>query len=154
MLSNMSTKTNTPSVPFVDQYLSALLNQAAQLITVDFHAVVKRRGLSLVEWRVLASLYEHDEVSIGQLAQLTLQKQPTLTRLLDRIERMGHIERFSNGGDRRITLVRNTALGRELVAGLIEDAKAHEARMLAPFGAERTEALKAALRSLIALYRG
>ncbi len=80
MLSNMSTKTNTPSVPFVDQYLSALLNQAAQLITVDFHAVVKRRGLSLVEWRVLASLYEHDEVSIGQLAQLTLQKQPTLSQ--------------------------------------------------------------------------
>ena len=70
---------------FVDSYLAALLAQASQLISSEFHEVVRRHGLSVSEWRVLASLAGSDGISIGQLAQLALQKQPTMTRMLSTI---------------------------------------------------------------------
>ena len=43
-------------LPFVDDYLPALLGQASHLIQSEFHRVVKAKGLSVAEWRVLASL--------------------------------------------------------------------------------------------------
>ena len=51
---------NGEDVRFVDGYLAALLAQASQLISSEFHEVVRRHGLSVSEWRVLASLEGSD----------------------------------------------------------------------------------------------
>src|SRR5688500_17992499 len=131
---------------FVDDYLAALLGQASQLISSEFHEVVRQRGLSVAEWRVLASLADGPPVSIGRLAQLTLAKQPTVTRLADRMESKGHVQRSAHDSDRRITLVEITPAGRETVAELIEQAREHEQRVLEPFGLARAETLKTTLR--------
>ena len=69
---------------FVDDYLPALLAQASQLISSEFHEVARQHGFSVSEWRVMASLAGGVPISIGQLAQVTVTKQPTVTRLLDR----------------------------------------------------------------------
>src|SRR5689334_4867345 len=53
---------------FVDHYLAALLAQASHLISSEFHAVVRAHGLSVSEWRVLASLAGGEPIPIGQLA--------------------------------------------------------------------------------------
>ena len=106
---------------FVDDYLPALLAQASQLISSEFHVVVRQHGFSVSEWRVLASLAGGKPISIGQLAQTTVTKQPTVTRLLDRMEARGQVERLPHKSDRRITLVRITPEGTrkgELLMGL------------------------------------
>jgi DNA-binding MarR family transcriptional regulator len=138
---------------FVDSYLAALLAQASQLISSEFHEVVGRHGLSVSEWRVLASLDGSDGISIGRLAQLALLKQPTMTRMLDRMEARGEVARFAHDGDRRVTLVRITAAGHRMVSRLIALAREHEARVMEPFGAKRAEDLKATLRRIIELHR-
>ena len=79
---------------FVDNYLPALLAQASQLISSEFHEVARQEGFSVSEWRVMASLAGGDAVSIGRLAQITVTKQPTVTRLLDRMETQGQVERI------------------------------------------------------------
>jgi hypothetical protein len=56
-------------LPFVDDYLPALLAQAHFLIAREFHAIVRTRGFTVSEWRVLASLAGSGPVSIGRLAQ-------------------------------------------------------------------------------------
>jgi DNA-binding MarR family transcriptional regulator len=76
-------------------------------------------------------------------------KQPTVTRLLDRMEADGHVRRVPHEGDRRITLVTITARGQALVHKLVPLAREHEARVLAPFGARRANALKETLVQLI-----
>ena len=138
--------------PFVDDYLPALLALASQLISSEFHAVARSHGFSVSEWRVLASLAGFDAVSTGQLAQISLMKQPTLTRLLDRMVRDGHVERLDHGGDRRVTLVRITPAGGRTVAKLMDLAREHERRVLEPFGLKRAQALKATLRGMIELH--
>lgn len=140
-------------LPFVDDYLAALLAQASQLISGEFHEVVRSAGFSVAEWRVLATLASKPGLSIGGLAQITLAKQPTVTRLLDRMETKGYVERYAHGTDRRVTMVRITDAGRTIVSGLIGQAREHEQRVLQPFGLKRAESLKLMLRRIIELHR-
>jgi len=134
---------------FVDQYLPALLAQASQLISAEFHEVARQQGFSVSEWRVMASLAGSEPISIGQLAQVTVTKQPTVTRLLDRMESRGQVERLPHESDRRITLVRITDQGLKAVENLMELAREHEQRVLKPFGLRRAEELKNTLRQMI-----
>ncbi len=139
--------------PFVDNYLAALLAQASHLISTEFHAVVRRQGLAISEWRVLATLADAPPMSIGRLARIALAKQPTVTRLLDRMQEKGHVRRSAHGTDRRVTLVGITPAGRRLVDRLIVLAREHEDHVLAPFGLARAAALKTTLRRIIDLHK-
>jgi DNA-binding MarR family transcriptional regulator len=135
---------------FVDDYLPALLAQAAQLMAAEFNAIVDAHGLSGLEWRILATLAGSGPLTVGSLAQKSVSKQPTVTRLLDRMEQLGHVERLADRSDRRITLVRMTRSGNRMMSALIREARDHEAAVLAPLGANRSQLLKDVLRRLIA----
>jgi DNA-binding MarR family transcriptional regulator len=145
------TAANAPAEaqPFVDDYLPALLGQAAQLIQGEFHRVVREHGFMVSEWRVLATLADGVEMTTGRLAEVSLTKGPTATRLLDRMEARGQVERLPDAADRRITRVRITPEGQRTVSALIALAREHENRVLAPFGLQQAEALKTTLRGLI-----
>lgn len=145
--------TGPDAPPFVDTYLAALLAQASELISAEFHAVVREHGFSVSEWRVLATLSDGQALSIGRVAEITMSKQPTTTRLLDRMEARGQVQRLPHEEDRRVTLVRITPDGRRTVSRLIELAREHERRVLEPFGLRQAEDLKAALRRIIELHR-
>lgn len=139
---------------FVDDYLPALLARASELISSEFHVVARKQGFSVTEWRVMATLAGGTPMSIGQLAQVTVTKQPTVTRLLDRMESIGHVQRLPHDSDRRITLVRITDSGVHKVEHLMALAREHEARLMQPFGLQRSEELKNTLRQMIALHDG
>jgi DNA-binding MarR family transcriptional regulator len=147
-----STPLTEAELPFVDDYLPALLAQASYLISTEFHVVVQQHGFSVSEWRVVATLAGARAVSIGRLAQISISKQPTVTRLLDRMEAKGQIERLPHDSDRRVTLVRITRSGARTVAKLMELAREHERRVLEPFGLARAEELKHTLRRMIELH--
>ena len=139
---------------FVDGYLSALLNQAGHLIAAEFHAVAREAGVPVAEWRILASLVGGGEVPVGKLAAWVLAPQPTVTRQLQRMEKKGLVERIAHESDRRLALVRIAPAGEALAASLVQRARAHERRVLAPFGAERAALLKQMLRELIEQHSG
>lgn len=142
----------TNSARFVDDYLPALLAQASRLISGEFHLVVNANGFTVSEWRVLAALAGNEPTSIGHIAEITTIKQSTVSRLLDRMEVAGHVERLNKDGDRRITLVAITPAGSRMVSRLIPLAREHEQRVLEPFGLQRAEELKSTLRSIIELH--
>ena len=144
---------SAPSMPFVEDYLPALMAQAHALMAHEFHEIVRSRGFTVSEWRILASLAGSGPVPIGLLAQFVVMKQPTVTRVLDRQEARGEIRRIAHKTDRRITLVSITPKGTRLVAELIELAREHEQRVLQPLGREHAATLKAALRQIIALHK-
>ncbi len=141
------------TVHFVDDYLPALLAQASHLISGEFHRIAKSKGFTVSEWRVLATLAGNEPMSIGRLAELSVSKQPTVTRLLDRMEARGQVRRLPHDSDRRVTLVQITPAGTKLVAGLIKLAREHERRVLEPFGLQRAADLKATLKRMIALHQ-
>ncbi|RDV00925.1 MarR family winged helix-turn-helix transcriptional regulator [Trinickia dinghuensis] len=143
----------TKTKAFVDNYLPALLGQAWHLVSTEFHQIVEQHGLSVLEWRVLSTLASNGPVTISALAQMTVSKQPTVTRLLVRLEAQGFVERATSADDRRYTQVKATRKGRGLVTGLIAQAEEHERAILAPFDAREIDSLKNILRALIERHR-
>lgn len=138
---------------FVDDYLAYLLARASHLISSEFHAVVEASGLSLLEWRVMASLSGKDSLSISELADIVLAKQPTVTKLVGRMQEAGWLQRCDAEHDRRQSLVSLTPVGRRKISGLLRQAHRHEARVMADFGPQEATQLKAMLQRLIALHR-
>jgi DNA-binding MarR family transcriptional regulator len=134
---------------FVEDYLSYLLAQASHVVYKEFDAQVRAVGLSPLEWRVLATLSDGDGLTIGELATRVLAKQPTLTRLIQRLVMAGFVRRADDGADLRRTLVFETAQGRRIVDDLLVQAKIHEAEILRAFGARNARALKNMLRAVI-----
>ncbi|WMD18388.1 MarR family winged helix-turn-helix transcriptional regulator [Achromobacter seleniivolatilans] len=126
---------------FVDGYLAYLLAQASQRISAEFHLQVKAAGLSVTEWRVLASLEGSPGETIGTLAVLAITKQPTLSKVVQRMEADGLVARTGVRADRRQTRVCITAKGTHLIAALCEQALQHQKAVLAPFGEEKAALL-------------
>ena len=139
-----------PSQRFIDGYLSYLLARASQAVYKEFEHTVNAAGLSSLEWRVLATLSDADGMSIGDLAREVLAKQPTLTKLVQRMAEAGWVSANGDRDDGRRTLVQATRKGRAAVARLIEAARAHEAETLASFSRAEVDTLKKILRTLIA----
>ena len=137
-----------PAAPdaFVDGYLPYLLARASHLVSGEFHRQVEAAGLSVPEWRVLATLADRPDCTIGALADITLTKQPTLTKLIDRMAADGLVTRRNGALDRRHALVSITA------RGLLDRAAAHEQQVLDDFGVAQGNQLKDTLRRLIALH--
>ena len=135
--------------PFTGDYLLYLLAQASAAASNDFHADIAALGVSVPKWRILASLHPFGRMTIGQLAKECLQKQPTLTRIVDRLEQDGLVRRSPSLSDRREVQVSLTDKGRELSTGLVDRARHHEAAILHDYGPEEIEILKETLRVLI-----
>src|SRR5258708_1212405 len=134
---------------FIDDYLSYLLSRASHLVSRQFHAQLKPRGMPVPVWRVLSSLSDGDGLPVTELAKITLFKQPTLTKVIDRMSKQGPVKRHASEGDRRKVLIFITDKGRSLIADLLVRAKEHERDVLAGHSEAEVERLKAALHVLI-----
>lgn len=139
---------------FVDGYLPYLLARASHLVSARHHARLAARGVPVPVWRVLATLFDGEPVTVGELARRCLLKQPTLTKLLDRMERDGLVRRVPVAGDRRKVGVEITAAGRARAEPLVEEARACEAGVLAALSPLEARALEGALRRLLRRLEG
>lgn len=135
---------------FVDGYLGYLLGQANHAVYKDFDQHVRAAGLSSIEWRVLATLHDSEPLTISQLAHEVLSKQPTVTKLVQRMCEQGWLRLEADPADQRRTLVAVTAMGRRLVRPLVEQARAYEADALRALAAGEKSALKNLLAKLAA----
>ena len=136
---------------FAHRYLGYLLGQAHHALYKDFDAKVRAAGLSSIEWRVLATLHDSEPLTISQLAQEVLSKQPTVTKLVQRMCEQGWLRLLADPLDQRRTLVTTTAAGRKLVLPLVEKAAAHEAAVLRSMPSRDKTALKKLLSQLAGL---
>ena len=134
---------------FIDDYLLYLLARASAGISALFHARLKCHGLQVPEWRVLASLSDGDGMTIGELATLALQRQPTMTKIIDRMADAGLVERRPDDSDRRKVRIFISVDGRRRVDAALADAKAHEREVLAEYSPAEAAQMKSMLRTLL-----
>jgi MarR family transcriptional repressor of emrRAB len=105
-------------------------------------------GLTASEINALAILADGRGRTISELGAAAGSRPTTLTSVLDRLERRGHITRGSRPGDRRVVVVELTRSGR-LAADTIRQTLAEvEARALDGLPAEAVAAFHTVLRAL------
>lgn len=135
---------------FIEDYLLYLMARASHLISSEFHQELKRRHIAVPVWRVLASLVGNPRgETVTRLAEMCLQQQPTMTKLLDRMVRDGLVRRAQDSKDRRVVRVELTAEGERQANEMVRLAQAHEAEVLARYPEAEALALKALFRSML-----
>lgn len=107
----------------------ALVKAATRLVD-EFSAIVKPVDLSLSQYNVLRILRGAgpEGATCGQVVGRLIQRDPDVTRLLDRLERRGLIRRDRDSADRRIVRSHITAAGLELLASLDDPVNELHAR--------------------------
>ena len=133
---------------FVDGYLGYLLGQANHALYKEFDGHVRAAGLTSIEWRVLATLHDGEPLTISQLADEVLSKQPTVTKLVQRMGEQGWLSLQDDPADQRRTLVAVTPAGKRLVKPLVAQARQHESRALRSLAAVDRAALRHLLQKL------
>jgi DNA-binding MarR family transcriptional regulator len=109
-------------------------------------------GLSLPQYQLLESLRAADELSVGLLAEAAGIAAPTATRMLDGLERDGHVTRRHSEADRRAVLVSLTPSGRAAVDAAHEQVSAWRRRVfesLEPAEREQAAALLSRLTTAL-----
>lgn len=155
-----------PSAPqpsdgrFVGSYLGYLLGQASHAVYRDFENAIAAQGLTHIAWRVLAVLHDaalapgaaerQGGLPLGQLAHDVLAKQPTVTKLAQRMADDGLVTLLTDPADQRRTLVAASAEGLRIAAALIEQARAQESTLLSRWSASEADTLKRHLHKLSA----
>jgi DNA-binding MarR family transcriptional regulator len=140
---------NPKSERFVDDYLLYLLARGSHAVSAEFHAKLRKEGISVPVWRVLATLSGSAGETVTGLAEACLLQQPTMTKLLDRMVRDGIVKRMPDVRDRRVVRIQMLPRGEQMVKDLLVAAKAHEAEVLARFPAIDQTHLKQLLRAMM-----
>lgn len=140
---------NPEAIRFVDDYLLYLMARASHTISSEFHEQLRRRGISVPVWRVLACLVGSGGETVTGLAEGCLLQQPTMTKLLDRMVRDGLVRRTQDSRDRRVVRVALTPRGEAMAVELTQAAKQHEAEVLGRHPEAEALAIKNLLRAIL-----
>ncbi len=98
----------------LDSSLGFLMTRAARGMKRVLDAKLAKHNLTSTQYIVLARLWAGDGISISELCDRLSLDNPTLTGIVDRMERDGSLERRRDGDDRRVVNVYLTEKGRNL----------------------------------------
>jgi len=84
-------------------------------ITEAFGQRLQGSGITRIQWIALYYIQDHEKISQRQLAHLMNISDSSAGRLLDRLQRDGHVRRVPSKKDRRVTLIELTEEGKEVI---------------------------------------
>lgn len=127
-----------------------LLNNAARLSARRLSNKLAGYNVTPPQWGVLVALWEQDGLSLSELAKRSFFDGPTMTGIVDRLEKANLVERRRDSNDRRVISVYLTDEGRELQAQLptLSDEANEEA--MVGLSATEIDAFVETLRRIIA----
>jgi MarR family transcriptional regulator for hemolysin len=99
----------------LDRDLGFLLHDVARLMRKRFEQNARDLGLTRAQGQVLVHLADNEGIHQGALAEKLGVEPITLTRILDRLEEAGLIERLLYRQDRRVRLLRLTPAAHPLI---------------------------------------
>ena len=139
--------------PFTSPQHEALLNvvRTASALNNAMEELLRPYGISGTQYNVLRILRgaEPDGLCRNELRDRMLTRMPDVTRLLDRMEEAGLVERARSAEDRRLVSTRITEAGRRLVDSLDAPVSAFHQRRLGHL----TDAQLRSLSELLSLAR-
>ncbi len=129
--------------------LGFLIHDAARLMRKRFEMRASGLGLSAAQWRLLVRVAKEEGVAQARLAELLEIEPISVSRLIDRMQEGGWIERRTDATDRRVRTIYPTAKAREAYAHIKSLAGEVYEEALAGMSMEARLALVAGLSTVI-----
>lgn len=130
-------------VTFIIHRINARLAQAA-------NPVFRRHHLDLYSSRILVALHERGELTVGELVELMVLPQSTISHQLRRLESSGLIRRRRKASDNRSVSVTLSLKGKPVARECNELSRAIYGAMVATLSPAELTALRGLLRRIYA----
>lgn len=93
-----------------------LNGKVSMAIKRKLHRDFKKAGLEFTpeQWAILFCLWNKDGVTQQELCNATFKDKPSVTRLIDNLEKQNFVVRVAHSNDRRTNLIYLTKSGREM----------------------------------------
>lgn len=114
----------------------------AQQMTEFIAQIYEKFGLTKMEWRVLATIGYHGEISAREICKFTHLEKMQVSRAINKLIQSELLTQKISSEDRRKSLLSLTAKGDELYQKIIPLVKAQEQRLLEGLTAQECEQLK------------
>lgn len=112
------------------------LQRTADQLQRRLSDMLKPRGLSPTQYNALRILRGAGDGgrACSEIAERMINRDPDITRLVDRLERRGLVARSREGRDRRVIITRITAAGLDLLRGLDRPIEEFNRKLLGHLG--------------------
>lgn len=123
---------------------SVINSVAATAVQRRLQRHFREAGLEITveQWSVLYHLWKEDSLSQQELCNKTHRDKPSITRLVDNLEKQGLVERKASEGDRRVNRICLTNSARKLQDTTIDLANKTMAEALEDVSKEEIETVK------------
>jgi MarR family transcriptional regulator, organic hydroperoxide resistance regulator len=133
--------------PFHD-FLPYLIARLAHQLNGDLVEKLRREGINVTRWRILAVLAMGDGITINEIVERAMMQQSALSRVLMNMEKEESIRRELRRDDARYVEVYLTARGRALFTSLNLVVRRRQKRLLTGFSREEVAAAFTLVRRL------
>ena len=140
---------HTLETPEREAYL--LLQHVSGALIQELAAALKPEGITPEQYHILQILRDagREGLPCSVVAERSVNGDPDVTRLLDRLEKHGWATRTRDVVDRRVVIARITATGSRLLARLEDSVTELHERQLGQLGARELPLLRTLLVKLI-----
>ncbi len=122
---------------FVPYLLYRITNQLNRRL----RSRLRKEGINISRWRVLAVLRAHGDLTLGNIADLTVMEQPSVSRIVTLLEQEGLVRRKISTKDSRFVNVRLTPAGESAFHSIYPTAELHQQRALRGFSEKEVRML-------------
>jgi homoprotocatechuate degradation regulator HpaR len=136
-------------LPEFNRSLPMLLLRAREAVMAQFVPALNEFGLSSQQWRVIRSLDQRNGQEISELSKRCHLLKPSMSRIVQNLERRGFIERRTVSSDQRRSELFITDSGREAVQIIAPKSEQRYDYISSRFGTDNQEQLVSLLEELI-----
>lgn len=130
---------------FLPYHLAVLSERVSRRLAAEYG---QTHGLSVAEWRVLVHLQRSGQVSVRDIHDCVDLDKPRVSRAVARLGAAGLVEKTTGEGDGRLVAISLTAKGRAVLAEIIPEVIAIEARLLGALDPGEIEAFYAVMEKI------
>ncbi len=132
-----------------DDFLPHLIARLAYQLNADLIEKLRREGINIARWRILAVLAMGDGITISEIIDRAMMQQSALSRVLMTMEAEEYVRRVPRRDDGRYVDVFLTERGRALFNSLETVVRRRQNRLLKDFSQPEVEAAFTLVRRLI-----
>ncbi len=128
----------------VEDRLIFLISKVCQKLIVNLQRSFSESGIEVtpIQGMLLFFLQKNDGSSLTQISQGLMLENPTVTGLIDRLEKLGYVKRSDHPNDRRVYLVHITEKGKKVANKALPIVKRLNEQIKEGYSKEEIEAFK------------
>lgn len=124
------------------------LVQARESVMTYFRPAFNDAGITEQQWRIICLLAENTTLDFQDLSDRACILRPSLTGVLNRLERAGLLQRLRPSNDQRRVFLRLTAAGKQLYSQTQPLVTAGQQQLSQDFGQDKLQQLQQLLHEL------